>query len=68
MKALRTILILVLSLVLAVPVFAKGAGHGGRSRSSSHTHFSHVSKKSHKSGSHDGQYVGGHGSSHEDGH
>jgi hypothetical protein len=66
MKALRISLILLLSCVLSMPVFAKGS-HGGRS-SSPHSHSSHASKKSHKSGSHDGQYQGGHGSSHKGGH
>jgi hypothetical protein len=62
MKALIITPILLLSLVLSVPVFAKGS-HGGRS-SSSHSHSPHASKKSDKSGSHDGHYEGGHGSSH----
>jgi hypothetical protein len=66
MKALRITLVLLLSLLLSVPVFAKGS-RGGRS-SSPHSHSTHASKKSHKSGSHDGQYQGGHGSSHKGGH
>ena len=66
MKSMRTILILLLSLVLSVPVFAKGS-HGGRS-SATHSHSLHASKKSHKSGSHDGQYQGGQGSSHKGGY
>ena len=66
MKVLRNSLILLLSCVLSLPVFAKG-GHGGRS-TSSHSHSPHASKKSHKSGSHDGHYTGGHGSSHKGGH
>jgi hypothetical protein len=66
MKLARIVLVLLLSLALSVPVFAKGS-HGGRS-SAPHSHSSHVSKKSHKSGSHDGHYEGGHGSSHKGGH
>jgi hypothetical protein len=66
MKALRISLILLLSCVLSMPVFAKGS-HGGRS-ASTHSHSTHASKKSHASGSHDGQYQGGHGSSHKGGH
>lgn len=66
MKVTRNLLVILLSLVLSVPVFAKGS-HGGRS-SAPHSHSSHVSKKSHKSGSHDGQYQGGQGSSHKGGH
>jgi hypothetical protein len=66
MKSMRIILILLLSLVLSAPVFAKGS-HGGRS-SSPHSRSSHASKKSYKSGNHDGHYEGGHGSSHKGGH
>lgn len=57
MKVTRNLLVILLSIFLSVPVFAKSS-HGGRS-TSSHSHSSHASKKSHKAGSHDGQYVGG---------
>jgi hypothetical protein len=57
MKVTRNLLVILLSLILSVPVFAKGS-HGGRSNAP-HSHRSHVSKKSHAAGSHDGHYIGG---------
>jgi hypothetical protein len=65
MRSLRITLILLLSFILSVPVFAKGS-HGGRSKSSPYA--THASKRSHRSGGHDGRYAGGHGSSHKGGH
>ncbi len=65
MKVTRNLLVILLSLLLSVPVFAKGS-HGGRSSAAPKS--SHAPKKSHASGSHDGHYQGGQGSSHKGGH
>ena len=56
---------ILLSLALALPSVAVGQRHGGGHHTSSSS--SHASKKSHRSGSNDGTYQGGNGSSHKGG-
>jgi hypothetical protein len=76
MKAVRTTLILLLFVALSFPAFASGGRSGGGHRASHFTRFhtsgdahtSHASRKPHASGSHDGNYQSGHGSSHKGGH
>jgi hypothetical protein len=62
-------LVLLLAMLFAVVPFgfSRGNGPGPGHHHSSHVN-NHASKKSHTSGSHDGTYEGGRGSSHKDGH